>query len=397
MIRSSTARLALLTTAFLLGCSAEDKSAMRDLAADKAATNVALFFGSPTNLAGVHQDIRKNKELFEDQSYGWGFNVTAVNLATKRMILDTTREKAAQVSANGTLLWYFSGHGLESGAMYTEDQQTLQFKEIAELIKSVRDVPLKRLVVVIDNCFAGTNLQGSNSIIPQGAAGLTGERAMTDAEAVQAQLDDIVGALSGGSTYASGTLYQQALVITASQASETSLDGATGGVFSEAWRGTLKEMKGNKTATLGQMAEKTKSSTRQSSGGHHTPVYRAIPSEQILAEPLFGSGPNGGGDGGLTTPVPSTELFAAMNDAGALYVAAPAAIQSVTICRGSMAACWAKPTAEASFGVSDKQITGLAVFKAGAFTPAGSQDYTVLAYGTGGKLVAARMIRFSAR
>lgn len=407
------------------GCARQESGELKDLAADRNANNVALFFGAPVNLTGVPIDIRKNKALFEDRTMNFGFEVNAINQATKQMILDKTREKAAQVGPGGTLLWYFSGHGLENGAMYTQDEQTLFFKDVAAVIKSARSTPLKRLVVVIDNCFSGTNLEGEDAIIPEGnSLRLAGPRASA-AAANTVLIDSIEGALkgpAGKNAYSTSKLYEQALVFTASQSDETSLDGENGGIFSEAWRKTLKRFHDSSTSdrlTLRDLVEQTTKQTQTDSNGHHLPEYRAIPSDAVLSEPLWTkAGPNTGGgtvdtgggtvntgaegttQSGTGQPVAAKSAYAMLSNDSGMYIAAPQGTASVTLCRGNILSCWLQPTTELGFAQYSGQSAprDVTMFRGNlGFTPVENQEFTMILFNSAGWPVGARTMKFQSR
>jgi hypothetical protein len=74
---------------------------------------------------------------------------------------------AEQVSSNGTLLIYFSGHGSEGGDFYDESGEVLDFKrDVFPFIRKARMDGngsirvFRRLIMIVDSCFSGRFANG---------------------------------------------------------------------------------------------------------------------------------------------------------------------------------------------------------------------------------------------
>lgn len=380
-------------------------SQTNDLAYDRTANNVALFFGSPNDLNGVTPDIEKNVKLFNDQSFGFGFKVVAKNYARKHDIIAMTKEQAQQVGPNGTMLWYFSGHGAENGAMITQGYDGLYFKEVTEAIRSVRNVKMKRLIVVIDNCFSGKNLVGSNAIIPT-TISLT-ENDVTDEQLTRVSVATVNRAFDGfeqGFAPVSGSrssedLFEQAIVITASTSTETSGDTDSGGVFSEAWRGVIQKLKSAKpNATLRDMAELTRDRTKNYGG--HTPQFKAYPSDAVLNDLLFQPTNNAIGNTGGSSNfniAPTLALVETGNPAQTgIYILGSLNVAVTALCYGDKATCSATPNTVVGFAVSkDASFANKKLFKSSNnIGLVANMPYTILQYSQQNQLISARTVLF---
>ena len=146
----------------LTGCSGKVEEAQtKGLAQGGDGQNYAVLFGAPNGLAGVPTDVRELGSLLQDRQYDFRFRVISNANATAQQIIDATADAA---STADSLLWFFSGHG-NTGILMADDR-SFTFHEVADGIREARNnVPLKRLLVFIDSCYAGSFVDGREPII----------------------------------------------------------------------------------------------------------------------------------------------------------------------------------------------------------------------------------------
>ena len=336
-----------------------NRGQVKDLAADKNARNVALIIGAPNDLGGVNRDVAEVSKMFRNPELG--FQVVVKNRATSRDFIEQTELAARSLDENSTLFWYYSGHGLQDGSLFAQDQQVVHFSQILAAIKRVRSKPFKRLIVVMDSCFSGQNVDGRGAIIP--------------ASMQSARLTSAVGAvhkdLNGAAAASDDRPFEEALVIAAARKNQTSLDAGAeyGGIFTASWRSVLTKQFQDRTKTIRNMVDATIAATVQNSQGQHTPVFRVAP-ESLLNEPLIGAGP----DSSQPSSVPSSgfDAFLALtgNDLDSPYMLAGvplnSGIDSAFVCQGEVSACRAMPKNQvlATFSLTKlPQITDRLILK----------------------------------
>lgn len=382
-------------TIFLTHCGSpgSSPSSLYDLAFDREGNNFAVMFSAPGGLSGPPTDIRKMKELLEDPDQEYGFKVSTLDNATQSNILTMTKEAAKNAD---TLLWYFSGHGAEDGSIAAEDN-LFKFSMISSAIKEVRTRPLKRLIAIVDICYAGNLVNGTTPIIdePDAETGPSGETKSSFQEQSEEQaellVDNIFDSFDTNIKGYDKTLYEQAFVIVSSRKDETSNDlGAEeGGEFTKALRESWKTLKdtNREKATIRNLAETTAKAT----SGHH-PVYRAYPSKAVLDDLLFQ----------VTFVDPAKKLFALLaeprsNGEASLYVSASETnIKSIRLCKDIEATCKAKLAEDVAFkqlGVAI--INDRVVFKSEFPLAINENDsFTILGLDKDGKLVSSLPLVF---
>ncbi|MCX6124690.1 MAG: caspase family protein, partial [Proteobacteria bacterium] len=336
----------IMAITLLNGCGPapqSNRSQAKDLAADRNARNVALIIGAPNDLGGVNKDVAEVSNMFRSPELG--FQVVVKNRATSRDFIEQTEAAARSLDENSTLFWYYSGHGLQDGGLFAQDQQVVHFKQILAAIKRVRSKPFKRLIVVMDSCFSGQNVDGRGAIIP----------ASVPASMQSARLTSAVGAvhndLNSAAAASDDRPFEEALVIAAARRHKASLDAGAqyGGVFTASWRSVLTRQFQDRTKTIRNMVEATIAATVQNSQGQHTPVFRASP-ESLLNEPLIGPG----SDSSLPSTVPTSgfDAFLALtgSDPATPYVLAgvslTSGIDSAFVCQGEVSACRVMPKSQ---------------------------------------------------
>ena len=70
------------------------------------------------------------------------------------------------------MLWYFSGHGSSDGQMIAAGGSGFNFESVAKAMRQARgDMAFKRLIVLIDACFAGNAVDGNTQITANSGSG----------------------------------------------------------------------------------------------------------------------------------------------------------------------------------------------------------------------------------
>ena len=331
VIRSTQILIAFALTA---SCAAPkaSRSNLRDLAANKNAKNVALIFGAENDLPGVNKDVTEISKLFSDPTFG--FQVSVKDKATSSTMIQESGTVAAGLDENSTLIWYYSGHGAEDGSLFAQDQQPVYMRDVIAAMQKVRKTPFKRLIVIMDSCFSGQNVDGTAAILSssEAQASLTGS-----VNTIHSSLDNSVSAP------ATNRPFEQAIILAAARNNQTSADAGAdmGGVFTYSWRTTIAKLLTNKTATISQMLNDTIALTKQNGEGDpnaQVPVFRASP-QSILNEPLVG--PGGGSSGGDTVFHAYVRLAGADESHPVMQVSVPqtAAVAAMILCASDLATC----------------------------------------------------------
>jgi len=243
-----------------------------------------------------------------------------VNDATRDQIVRATKEAAIAAGENGTIVWYFSGHGDEGGSLMSTTGM-LPFRDVTAAIRSVRRTPVKRMFVFLDSCYSGQNVDGTAIIKSLRAKDASNE--ITDEELnilAENQADLVADTFIEESfqdelTEKSGTMkvrhrvvrrpvvrrpvpppsaadaYAQLLVMSSSSRKETSLSASTGSYFTAALFEMFSciEASGD-NLTIGTFVEGVKNSVTVStypSGSPMTPAFRAMPNDGILNDTLL--------------------------------------------------------------------------------------------------------------
>lgn len=407
---------------------------MREISYDPSARNIALLFGAPNGLPGIPDDLETMKAVLEDPSGGNGFKVVLINEATTKQILDATRQAAIDAGENGTIFWYFSGHGAESGSLMTVGGM-LPFSEVTDVVREARQTPVKRFYAMFDSCFSGQMVDGSAAINNRvnTSPGFDGNDepnyalASSNAVAAEAQYLKLTAQtyadVAASSFYdqapvakMAGQPYEQLIVISAAQRYETSLAGSSGSEFTNALKAVFKRMKSDSpNATIGQFIEAVKSETRSQTGGHHTPAARVMPEQGVLDDTLFIK-PNRqrAPDSQLqpqrndTTPqqgsAPSIAVaLGAMDSTSAsarVYVNVDGSAARVGLCSGRRESCVRTGSVFLEFRDATSQqafpeVAGRKVLESvKTLRLAAAKPVTILVFDASGKIIASRTIQF---
>ena len=297
------------------GCKSNNKqiranSKLRDLSYDPNAKNVAVLFGAPNGLPGITEDLNMMQKILEAPQTG-AFQVTVVNEASRDQILQATKDAAIAAGENGTIVWYFSGHGSADGGLMSTKGK-LPFLDVTAAIRSVRKTPVKRMFVFLDSCFSGQHVDGTaiiKSLRAKDASDEITDEELNDLAQNQADLvadtfiddssEDELTVKSGAikarrpvvrrpvpSPRATDT-YAQLLVLASSSREERSIAGKNGSVFTVALFEMFSciEASGD-NLTIGKFVDGVKNEVVQTNATM-TPVFRAMPNDGILNDTLL--------------------------------------------------------------------------------------------------------------
>ena len=239
----------------------------RGFAETKEGSNVALLVAVGHGLSGLDIDMKNVERIVTLPEYR--FHVTRIEeqQGTVAAVSDELTRRAREAKDDGTLLFYYTGHGAE-GLIWLQDANLT----VQKIRKSIEDgrrgmKPLKRLVLIYDSCHAGSMMD------PMGLGLFPSNRV-----ASQRFADAVVEGLSGPSR--DGRAYWEKLVVIASsQADETSLASPSGSIFTNAFTKAFDEALAV-NATFESFFKKAQEYTV----GHH-PVARFVP-ESLKQETL---------------------------------------------------------------------------------------------------------------
>lgn len=330
----------VLATAFvaIVACKPTVPSAasVQNLAADTSVKNFALVFtGSTDGIPGVDVDPQNIAQVFgPGNQYGFNFELVTMKDVSTTQIKEKSAEIAGRMlaeSPNGTLFWYLSSHGSDDGALVTADG-SIYFDDVArEMRKARKDVPLTRLVVLIDSCFAGQSVTGDvaitrNSGAPGGKGfgdafaladtserteraaavlrdlGPKATREARNATLTAAGIYDDLRLVNGSAGQGAGApekpgLYTQAVIIGSSSPREESTDTEAGGEGTLAFKQAMAQLK----SRGGTPRIKDLFTMMKDLSLTQTPVFHVDP-EEVETDTLFGVGSNGGGAAPATPP-----------------------------------------------------------------------------------------------
>jgi hypothetical protein len=261
---STLARFGLCAVlgAFALSVSAAE----RNLVEHADAPNQALLVGVSHGLPGIDIDVNNVKRLSGHSAFNFQPSVLMDAQGTKANVTSNLAQKAAQAGVDGSLLFYYSGHG-SPGSIYLQDGG-LGVDKIRKALEDGRSAlgPLERLVFISDSCYSG-------SLLDPMRLGLLNE--IRDPDILSAlTANEIVFALSRGiDTGRAAAYWKKLFVFASSRADQTSLAGKDGSVFTVAFTKAFEEV----MASHGSMGELVQKSQDYTKG--HNPVARLVPAD----------------------------------------------------------------------------------------------------------------------
>ena len=385
-------KLMVLATAFMVvSCGQrEPTSRVKFRPADPTARNVAFLVGSENDLPGVARDIFEVTKLIQGSKLG--YEVVALNKATKSQILSKAQEIGKSLSANSTVFFYFSGHGSEDGYLFAQGFQEFEMSEVAKSIgQGTSQGHFKRFIAIMDSCFSGQNVNGQEAMFLAGSSPQTSSRQVVLSKAVDTIASGLVPRAQ------SGLPFEQALIVGASKKNQTANDmGSTiGGAFTSSWRKILARRLNGAPVTLAAILNEAKDMTVRQTGGEQVPVWKAMP-ESMLTESLDGSA--------AVVPL-AKDIFVALTDAadGSLVFASipdAAQVASVELCKGEKLACSTGAAVKVAnlTLATNLQLAGRGVYRSSQFVSFAQGDVmTVVLRKNDGSVLEARAFRVKGR
>ncbi len=207
---------------FSVSCINENNgSCTESLAADEKADNVAVLFADSapgiSSAEAFNYDMNKMANTLSSPPYN--FKVIKQPQATRDDIINRTAEAAASLKENGTLLFFYTGHG---------DVGYLEETSSQDIAWATSQGKYARLVMILEACYSGSFTKGATAIQRDSKA-YNGLLIMTAAKDDESSADDGVESyfpkyLSAGlqqfSTKASVTLNDLITWVHTSAASE---------------------------------------------------------------------------------------------------------------------------------------------------------------------------------
>lgn len=227
------------------------QAAIRGLAEDGKGPNEALLVSVSHGLPGLDIDMDNMERMATHSAFGFGIQRLEEAKGVGSNVLNSLEDLASRVGRNGTLLFYYTGHG-SPGSLYLEDGD-LEIRKIRAAMERGRRAlgPMARLVVIVDACFSGSLLSP-----------------LRQRELNRRLAQELETALSPALR---GSYWKKLLVIASSRANETSLAGVDGSVFTNAFHKAFQETE-NLGGSMGDLVQLTQDYTE----GHH-PVARFVP------------------------------------------------------------------------------------------------------------------------
>ena len=235
-----------------------------------AAPNRALLVGVSHGLPGIDIDVDNVEAMITHPAYDFRGTTLEDSAATTSNILRELTALSEDAGADGTLFFYFSGHG-NVGVLSAQDR-LLKIEEIKAAIQAGRrnQGPLTRFVMIIDSCYSGSLLDPVRKLYP--LSQLEESRIMTTM-----MVDEVVKGLSPKSR--ADKYWEKLFVLASSRSDQTSLAGWDGSVFTNAMTKAFKETVAS--GTLGDFVRKSQEYTKG-----HNPVARMVP-ESLSVEKMI--------------------------------------------------------------------------------------------------------------
>ena len=132
-------------------------STSRNLVSSKNAENRALLLSAAHGLPGLDLDLKNVEAMTGNPAYGFKNKTIEEENVTIANTQAALKELATEVESDGTLFFYFTGHGVVGG-LYMGDSSIMHVSEIRKGIEDGRKGlgPVERLILMYDSCFSGS-------------------------------------------------------------------------------------------------------------------------------------------------------------------------------------------------------------------------------------------------
>ena len=249
---------------------------------DRNENNLALLF-TMTNEEGRLENIQLMESIFKDGSLG--FKSQSYHNVSSPLIYSKLTEGAKAVGEAGTLLFYVNSHGGGSWKNFSMEALGGDFKFTKALQAIAKGNKVQRLVIFIDTCHAEGGIQEgfqeSGKPILNIRTGLeelptayrvSNPNKFFDDEQIEVNYGQDIGA------------YKECLILASTNINTLS----TRTIFPTKMKSTLQKVKGDKTITVAQFLKKFAESHNDV---YQKPLYKVLPNEKMLDEPLFNNIP----------------------------------------------------------------------------------------------------------
>jgi hypothetical protein len=319
-------------------CKKKTESSLQHLTANKNSNNRAILFSGDKS-GGIGQGVEMDIELLNKGLPTFGFRMESHQADTEEQLLQHSARVAGEMldDPDATLFWFISTHGSPQGHLSMGNERSMStFNNVAASMRKARgDKAFRRLIVFIEACFSGQNVNGNKTITNQtgrssdslsgmfdyglSALGLT-QQGPSDAEQLAANIlgqmiglrpqntfaDSSVNGSPNSSTNRSGNtfpntspsqtpqqnsgplmdgLYEQLIVIGSSSADEYSYVRTDGSIAVLAFMDALDILANQKdTATIGDFVDTMK---RVSGSTNQQTLQFKLEPENLSSELLF--------------------------------------------------------------------------------------------------------------
>jgi hypothetical protein len=249
---------------------------------DRNENNLALLF-TMTNEEGRLENIQLMESIFKDGSLG--FKSQSYHNVSSPLIYSKLTEGAKAVGEAGTLLFYVNSHGGGSWKNFSMEALGGDFKFTKALQAIAKGNKVQRLVIFIDTCHAEGGIQegfqeGGKPILNirtgleelPTAYRVSNPNKFFDDEQIEVNYGQDIGA------------YKECLILASTNINTLS----TRTIFPTKMKSTLQKAKGDKTITVAQFLKKFAESHNDV---YQKPLYKVLPNEKMLDEPLFNNIP----------------------------------------------------------------------------------------------------------
>jgi hypothetical protein len=249
---------------------------------DRNENNIALLF-TMTNESGRLENIETMESIFKDGSLG--FKSVSHHNVSSPFIYNKLTEGAKAVGETGTLLFYVNSHGGGSWKNFSMEALGGDFKFTKALQAIAKGNRVQRLIIFIDTCHAEGGIQegfqeGGKPIlnIKTGLEELPTTYKVSNNSKFFDEEEILVnyGQDSGA--------YKECLIL-----ASTNIDTlSTRTIFPTKMKATLQKVKNDKSVTVAQFLKKF---AEAHSDVYQKPLYKVLPTENMLGEPLFSNLP----------------------------------------------------------------------------------------------------------
>lgn len=249
---------------------------------DRNENNLALLF-TMTNEDGRLENIQLMESIFKDGSLG--FRSQSHHNVSSPFIYNKLTEGAKAVGEAGTLLFYVNSHGGGSWKNFSMEALGGDFKFTKALQAIAKGNKVQRLIIFIDTCHAEGGIQegfqeGGKPILNlrtgleelPSVLRVSNPNKFFDEEQIEVNYGQDSGA------------YKECLILASTNINTLS----TRTIFPTKMKSTLQKLKGDKTVTVAQFLKKF---AEAHSDVYQKPLYKVLPNENILSEPLFSNIP----------------------------------------------------------------------------------------------------------